>query len=92
VEKAGDLEAVKGCEGVRPSVLQDGQPAMPEFAPRAYIEFEIPDRIKDVIGKLRDGEPSVVVRRSENRIIIDPMTMRPGDEEVVAQRLKEVLT
>jgi uncharacterized pyridoxal phosphate-dependent enzyme len=86
------VEAVKGCEGVRPSVLQDGQPAMPEFAPRAYIEFEIPDRIKDVIGKLRDGEPSVVVRRSENRIIIDPMTMRPGDEEVVAQRLKEVLT
>jgi len=86
------VEAVKGCEGVSPSVLRDGQPAMPEFAPRAYIEFETPDRIKDVIGKLRAGEPSVVVRRSENRIIIDPMTMRPGDEEVVAQRLKEVLT
>jgi uncharacterized pyridoxal phosphate-dependent enzyme len=84
--------AVQECEGVNAYVLRDEQPAMPVFAPRGYIEFDNPDRINEVIGKLRDGKPSVVVRRSENRIIIDPMTMRSGEEEVVAERLKEVLT
>jgi len=86
------VQAIEGCPGVKAYVQRDGQPASPTFAPRGYIEFDNPDRIKDVIGTLRDGQPSVVVRRSDNRIIIDPMTMRSGEEEVVAERLREALT
>ena len=84
--------AIRECEGVKAYVLKDNQPVMPVFAPRGYIEFHNPDRIDGVIGKLRDGKPSVVVRRSGNRIIIDPMTTCSGEEEVFAGRLKEVLT
>lgn len=85
-------DAVAGCAGVTPTVLSDNQPAMPEMAPRCYVEFEDPERIGEVMTALKEGEPSVVVRRTGNRIVVDPMTMRDGDEAVVAERMKELLT
>jgi hypothetical protein len=54
--------------------------------------FQNPGPIDGVIGKLRDGKLSVVVRQSGNRIIIDLMTTCSVEEEVVAGRLKKVLT
>ena len=84
-------EAIRDCAGITADVLGEGQPAAPDTAPRVYISFDNPDRIKGVVGNLRDGHPSIVVRRSDDRIIIDPMTMRSGEEEIVAERLKEVL-
>jgi L-seryl-tRNA(Ser) seleniumtransferase len=86
------VRAIQDCSGVKAYVLRDGQLAMPEFAPRGYIEFDDPDRIGDVIAKLLNGQPSVVARQSDNRIIIDPMTMRSGEEEIVAERLKDILS
>jgi uncharacterized pyridoxal phosphate-dependent enzyme len=86
------VQALKDCPGVTGAVLGEGQPAAPEFAPRAYITFEDPDRIGSVLKSLKEGEPSIVVRRSGDQVIVDPMTMREGEEEIVAKRLKEVLT
>ena len=84
--------AIRVCEGMKACVLQDEQSEMLLYVPRGYMGFQNPGRIDGVIGKLRDGKPSVVVRRSGNRIIIDPMTTCSGEEEVFAGRLKEVLT
>ncbi len=84
-------DALQDSVGVRAEVLGDGQPAMPDFAPRAYIAFNDPDRIKAVMTDLREGEPSIVVRRSENRIVVDPMTLLPGEERIVADRLRSLL-
>ena len=72
-------------------VMAEGQDAAPEFAPRAYID--LPDEQRDaVIHALKEGEPSIVVRRSARGILIDPMTMQMGEEAIVAEKLREVLT
>ena len=72
-------------------VMTEGQDAAPEFAPRAYID--LPDEQRDtVIHALKEGEPSIVVRRSARGILIDPMTMQIGEEAIVAEKLLEVLT
>ena len=73
-------------------VLKDKQPAMSAFAPRRFMEFHNPDCIDGVIGKLCVGKLSVVVSQSGNRILVDPMTTCSVEEEVVAERLKKVLT
>ena len=73
-------------------VLQDEQSEMLLYVLRGYMGFQNPGRIDGVIGKLRDGKLSVVIRQSGNRIIIDPMTTCSVEEEFVAGRLKKVLT
>lgn len=86
------VRAVSGVEGVSAEVLREGQPAAPDFAPRAYLTFSDAATIKPLMDRLKSGEPSIVVRRSGNQVVVDPMTMREGEAEVVADRLKEALT
>ncbi len=41
--------------------------------------------------ELRESEPSVVVRQDSDAVVIDPMTLMPGEEEIIAKRLLDVL-
>lgn len=84
-------EAVNGLPGVTARVLREGQPAAPDFAPRAYVDLP-PDRARAAVAAMREGEPPVVIRSVSSGVVIDPMTMMPGEEDVVARRLKEVLS
>jgi len=85
------VEALAGVRGVRAYVLGEGQQAAPDFAPRAYVDLEGGRTPEEVVRALREGEPSVVVRRGAKGIVVDPMTLMPGEEEVVGRRLREVL-
>ncbi len=84
--------ALEGIPGVRAYVLREGQQPSPDFAPRAYVDLEEEGRAREVIRAMREGDPSVVIRGSSKGIAVDPMTLMPGEEEVVARRLKEVLS
>jgi len=44
--------------------------------------------------QLEDGEPSVICLQGENsqRLSVTPFMMKPGEERIVARRLKEILT
>ena len=46
---------------------------------------------RQVIDELRESEPSVVVRQDSDAVVIDPMTLMPGEEEIIAKRLLDVL-
>lgn len=46
----------------------------------------------DVAAALAAGNPSVRVGQGRNWLNVDPQFMQPGDEEIVAARLREVLT
>ena len=85
------VEALKGIDGIKAYVMTDGQTAAPEFAPRAYVDMDA-GRAKETIREMREGEPSVSIRNVPGGIVVDPMTMMPGEEEVVARRLKETLS
>ena len=86
------VQAIRVCEGIKACVLQDEQSEILLYVPRRHMGCQNAGRIDRVIGKLRDGKLFVVVRQSGNRIIIDPMTTCSAEEEVVAERLKKVLT
>jgi L-seryl-tRNA(Ser) seleniumtransferase len=44
------------------------------------------------VNKLRAGEPSIGTRSEGDAVIIGVWMMRPGEEKIVARRLREVLT
>lgn len=45
----------------------------------------------EVVKALRDGEPSIGTRAEGNALVIGVWMMQPGDDKVVARRLREVL-
>jgi hypothetical protein len=38
---------------------------------------------------LRDGRPPIVVRVTDDRVVIDPRTVAPHDDEVLATRMMQ---
>lgn len=85
------VKAVDGVDGVRAFVQREGQSASPDFAPRAYIEIA-EDRVNDVLRALRDGTPPIVMRRVGSMLCVDPMTLQAGEEEIVGERLRTILS
>jgi L-seryl-tRNA(Ser) seleniumtransferase len=48
--------------------------------------------VPEVVKKLREGEPSIeVVPGSREELIVGVWMMQPGDAQVVARRVREVL-
>jgi len=48
--------------------------------------------VTDVVKKLREGEPSIeVVPGSKEELMVNPFTLQPGEVELVAKRIKEIL-
>ena len=45
----------------------------------------------DVVRALRDGEPSIGTRSERDTLVIGVWMMRPGEEKIVARRLRQVL-
>lgn len=86
------VDALAGLPGIRTFVLSENQPGVPapEFVPRAYVEVD-GAQARQLIRALRAGEPSIAIRSSGNRIIVDPMTLQPGEAEIVGRRLREEL-
>lgn len=67
----------------------------PACIPRAYIDIDeggLGMTKEDVVRRLREGDPGVVVGVSRRSIIVNPQMLRRGEERVVARRLKEVLS
>ncbi len=79
------IEVVTGA-GFSARMGGRGQPAAPDVVPRAYVDLPA-ERALRLIRALRDGEPSIVVRGAPEGIVVDPMTLRQGEEEQVAARL-----
>lgn len=47
--------------------------------------------VEELIRQLRDGEPSIRVRPSRDEVIVGVWMMRPGEDQIVAQRLRQIL-
>ena len=45
----------------------------------------------DVVKALRDGEPSIATRAEAETVVVGVWMMRPGEDKIVARRLREVL-
>ena len=85
--------AVKGINGVTTKVFV---PPLGNITPTLEVSWDtavIRMTTKELQEKLRSGNPSIeVMGRGDNAITITVWVMRPGQEKIVAKRLKEVLT
>jgi L-seryl-tRNA(Ser) seleniumtransferase len=45
----------------------------------------------DVVKELRDGEPSIATRSEGDAVVVGVWMMRPGEEKIVARRLRQAL-
>jgi L-seryl-tRNA(Ser) seleniumtransferase len=95
------IQALQGIDGVQAEIRTTGQAAPPDITPRAYITLAdsyglTPHQVTD---ELRAGDPPILVKlygeeygiEDSDDIAIDPMTLMPGEAEVIARRLVEVL-
>jgi len=77
-----------------PSVTTEIQlPAIANRVPHLHVKWDFSKiSVRDVVTRLRDGEPSIEVTPSgRDSLVINTWVAQPGDAEVVAKRLKEVL-
>ena len=92
-----DLEAIAAVlntiDGVQAEVGSKGHAAAPAAVARGYVTFD-PAKTPpaaSIIDQLLAGEPSIAMRADGEAIVIDPMTMLPGDADVVAKRMAEAV-
>src|SRR5688572_2846901 len=85
--------AVKGINGVTTKVFV---PPLGNITPTLEVSWDtevVKMATKDLQDKLRNGNPSIeVMGRSDNAITITVWVMKPGQEKIVARKLKEALS
>ena len=84
-------DAIAGRGGIRTSIVHDGALTHPAFTPRVRIDFADEARIPEVARALREGEPAIQLGARAGLLYFDPMTLLPGETEIVAARLREAL-
>lgn len=88
---AGNL---KNCNiMLKPGVSRAGGGSLPLADLPTTLVALYPKKISptDLAERLRRGDPPVVVRLHEDGVLIDPRTLLPGDEEVLAKALQLVV-
>lgn len=67
----------------------------PPHVPRIYVEWD-EDAVgitrRDVAKKMREGSPSIATLSSHYGFTLVSATLLPGEEEIVGQRLREILS
>jgi D-glucosaminate-6-phosphate ammonia-lyase len=69
-------------------------PEVANHVPHVRISWEATAKrmtASDVVKRLRDGDPSIGTRSEGDALVIGVWMMRPGEEKIVARRLREVL-
>ena len=93
------LSALEDIPGLRLQ-LSEAQPELDEADtthPRAFVFFEpswTGPSEDEVVHQLEDGDPSIRTRPSSfaGGIAFVPVNLRDGEEEIIARRLREILT
>lgn len=90
------LRAVVGATTrvrVETATSQVGGGSAPDVPlPTSVVTIEPgPLSAQDLIDRLRSGDPPVVARIVEDRVVLDPRTLLPGDEATLIRRAGEIL-
>jgi L-seryl-tRNA(Ser) seleniumtransferase len=91
-EKRADTirRAATAVPGVRAEVFV---PEVANHVPHVRVSWDAGTRpaAADLVKTLRDGEPSIGTRSEGDALVIGVWMMRPGEDRIVARRLREVL-
>jgi L-seryl-tRNA(Ser) seleniumtransferase len=90
------VEALSAVGGVTARRVYPGEPGIqPIWIPRVYVDWtpavtqRSPLELKE---KLLQGEPRVVVGTSATGLVVNPQMLEPGQERIVADCIKRVLS
>ena len=85
------LNSVDGVTAERSYPNEAGQPL-----PRTAVRFDAPKLGKDrdqIVDSLQTGSPAIAVAKfSDDGLYLNPMTLADGEEDVVVERLMQILT
>jgi uncharacterized pyridoxal phosphate-dependent enzyme len=84
-------KAAAGVSGVTAEVFV---PEVANHVPHVRITWDAASRgitAEDVVKALREGEPSIGTRNEGNSLVVGVWMMRPGEDAVVARRIRRVL-
>jgi L-seryl-tRNA(Ser) seleniumtransferase len=83
-------DAGTGCE-VRESRSAVGGGSLPEVTLPTFV-LALPGRDPDaLLGRLRAGDPPIVARIEAGRVVLDPRTVMPWEDEVVVRGVRAAL-
>jgi D-glucosaminate-6-phosphate ammonia-lyase len=89
------VDALAGVPGVRASLLDEGQSPRPYPTAVLRIDEAVVGRtVEALVNELIEGEPRVAVSQNllqDKALTLYATALRPGEEEVLARRLWEVL-
>jgi L-seryl-tRNA(Ser) seleniumtransferase len=82
-----------GAAAVRGVTAEIFVPEVANHVPHVRISWDASKGMKaaDVVKTLRDGEPSIGTRAENDTIVVGVWMMRPGEDKIVARRLRQVL-
>lgn len=96
-ELEGRAQRIVDAVTAVPAVQTEVQlPEIANHVPHVHIwwdESRIRISVPEVVQKLREGDPSIeVTPGSKEHLIVNPWMLGPGETEVVAARIREILT
>ena len=88
-------ETIRGGVATLPGIKAEiFVPEVANHVPHVRVSWDAAAKgltANDAVNALRAGEPSIGTRSEGNALVIGVWMMQPGDEKVVARRLREVL-
>ena len=87
-------EVIRGSATAVPGVTAEVfVPEIANHVPHVRISWDGANEAtaSAVVTALRDGEPSIAIRSEGNALVVGVWMMQPGEEKVVARRLRQVL-
>jgi seryl-tRNA(Sec) selenium transferase len=96
IQVSSIIEALSGIRGVTARRVYPSEPGIqPIWIPRVYIDWTPNVTLHDpeeLQRMLLDGEPRVAVGISPSGLVVNPQMLEIGQERIVADCIKEVLT
>lgn len=90
------VEELKGVPHVETEIVFPDETGLP--VARVWVRLDekaLGITAREVMERMRDGDPSIYLRHGYTDVgivVVDVQVMRHGEEEIVAKRLKQVLT
>ena len=84
----------KAAESVRGVHAEIFVPEVANHVPHVRVSWDralIPVAPPEIVRTLQDGEPSIVIRSEAEVLVIGVWMMQPGEDRIVATRLRQVL-
>lgn len=91
---AAIVATLANVPGLHAHRVSPGEPGIqPNWIPRVYLDWDesvILLSREEVKHRLRLGTPAIAVGTSSTGLFVNPQTLQPGQETIVAQRLREL--